>query len=84
MCGASGMEGASVYKSAVMYHTNSPTWAETVSLAVPLDRFQFGHLRLEYRHCSSKLGLFRESKDLKTAPSTRVQYLPLFLNELDR
>ncbi|BES96770.1 dedicator of cytokinesis [Nesidiocoris tenuis] len=52
--GASGMDGASVYKSAVMYHTNSPTWAEIVSLAIPLDRFQAAHLRLEYRHCSTR------------------------------
>lgn len=52
--GAAGTEGSSEYQSLVIYHHNSPTWAETVRLAIPIDKFYGSHVRLEFRHCSSK------------------------------
>ena len=53
--GAAGMEGSSEYQSLVIYHHNSPSWAETVRLAIPIDKFYGSHVRFEFRHCSSKL-----------------------------
>lgn len=52
--GASGMEGQSEYNSMIIYHHNSPAWAENVRLTLPIDKFAGAHVRLEYRHCSSK------------------------------
>ncbi|XP_059476423.1 dedicator of cytokinesis protein 3 isoform X1 [Neocloeon triangulifer] len=52
--GASGMDGSSYYQSVVIYHHNSPWWAETIRLAVPIDRFYGAHVRLEFRHCSTR------------------------------
>lgn len=52
--GAAGMEGSSEYQSLVIYHHNSPSWAETVRLAIPIDKFYGSHVRFEFRHCSSK------------------------------
>lgn len=51
--GAAGMEGSSEYQSLVIYHHNSPSWAETVRLAIPIDKFYGSHVRFEFRHCSS-------------------------------
>lgn len=39
----------------IVYHHNSPGWSETIRLAVPIEKFYGSHIRLEYRHCSSKL-----------------------------
>lgn len=39
----------------IMYHNNSPRWNERLKVAIPIDQFAGAHLRLEYRHCSSKL-----------------------------
>lgn len=52
--GAAGAEASSEYQSLVIYHHNNPCWAETVRLAVPIDRFPGSHVRFEFRHCSSK------------------------------
>ncbi|KAJ1522281.1 hypothetical protein ONE63_002583 [Megalurothrips usitatus] len=52
--GASGMDGATEYQSMIVYHHNSPSWMETVRLAVPIDKFYGSHVRLEYRHCSTR------------------------------
>lgn len=52
--GASGMDGSTEYQSMIVYHHNSPSWMETIRLAVPIDKFYGSHVRLEYRHCSSK------------------------------
>lgn len=60
--GASGMEGASSYHSMIIYHHNNPTWAENIRLTVPIERFSGSHVRLEYRHCSSK-SIFELLKD---------------------
>ncbi|XP_076248536.1 dedicator of cytokinesis spg isoform X2 [Calliopsis andreniformis] len=58
--GAAGMEGSSEYQSLVIYHHNSPAWAETVRLAIPIDKFYGSHVRFEFRHCST-----REKNDKK-------------------
>ncbi|XP_043596698.1 dedicator of cytokinesis protein 3 isoform X2 [Bombus pyrosoma] len=58
--GAAGMEGSSEYQSLVIYHHNSPSWAETVRLAIPIDKFYGSHVRFEFRHCST-----REKNDKK-------------------
>jgi dedicator of cytokinesis protein 3 len=55
--GASGMDGTNEYQSMIVYHHNSPWWSETIRLAVPIDKFYGSHIRLEYRHCSSKCWL---------------------------
>ncbi|XP_033610429.1 dedicator of cytokinesis protein 3 isoform X2 [Cryptotermes secundus] len=52
--GASGMDGANEYQSMIVYHHNSPWWSETIRLAVPIDKFYGSHIRLEYRHCSTR------------------------------
>lgn len=48
------MEGCSEYNSMIIYHHNSPCWAENVRLTLPIDKFAGAHIRLEFRHCSSK------------------------------
>ncbi|XP_017786650.1 PREDICTED: dedicator of cytokinesis protein 3 isoform X2 [Nicrophorus vespilloides] len=58
--GASGCEGYSEYNSMIIYHHNSPAWAENVRLTLPIDKFAGAHVRLEYRHCST-----REKNDKK-------------------
>lgn len=58
--GASGMEPTSEYNSMVIYHHNSPMWAENLRLTLPIDKFAGAHVRLEYRHCST-----REKNDKK-------------------
>ncbi|PSN57625.1 hypothetical protein C0J52_00521 [Blattella germanica] len=52
--GASGMDGTNEYQSMIIYHHNSPWWSETIRLAVPIDKFYGSHIRLEYRHCSTR------------------------------
>ncbi|KAI4460497.1 dedicator of cytokinesis [Holotrichia oblita] len=58
--GASGLDGTSEYNSMIIYHHNSPAWAETVRLTLPIDKFAGAHVRLEFRHCST-----REKNDKK-------------------
>ncbi|XP_074036384.1 dedicator of cytokinesis spg isoform X2 [Leptinotarsa decemlineata] len=58
--GASGSEATSEYNSMIIYHHNSPAWAENVRLTLPIDKFAGAHVRLEYRHCST-----REKNDKK-------------------
>lgn len=38
----------------MLYHNNSPRWAEVLKLPIPIDRFRGSHLRFEFRHCSSE------------------------------
>ncbi|XP_033223488.1 dedicator of cytokinesis protein 3 isoform X2 [Belonocnema kinseyi] len=52
--GAAGTEGSSEYQSLVIYHHNSPTWAETMRLGIPIDKFDGSHVRFEFRHCSTR------------------------------
>ncbi|CAH2075479.1 unnamed protein product, partial [Iphiclides podalirius] len=51
--GASGA-GATCYESLVLYHNNSPAWGEQLRLTVPLDVFTHAHVRIEFRHCSTR------------------------------
>jgi len=43
----------SVYRSPVIYHTNSPRWNEQVRLAVPVNAFGHAHLFFSLSHCGS-------------------------------
>ena len=56
---ASNVEGVSGHQSVVLYHMNNPVWYEMVKVSLPIEKYYGAHLRLEYRHCSSKfLGSF--------------------------
>ncbi|XP_077565455.1 dedicator of cytokinesis protein 4b isoform X3 [Stigmatopora nigra] len=50
----SGEPGADEYHSLVLYHNNSPRWAEQMKLPIPVDMFRGSHVRFEFRHCSTK------------------------------
>lgn len=50
----SGEPGGDEYHSLVLYHNNSPRWAEQIKLPIPVDMFRGSHVRFEFRHCSSK------------------------------
>ena len=53
-CASESTVGATYIHSTVLYHNNSPVWADTLRLQVPLEKFYHAHVRLEYRHCSAK------------------------------
>uniref|UniRef100_A0A8D0GQ39 Dedicator of cytokinesis protein 4 n=1 Tax=Sphenodon punctatus TaxID=8508 RepID=A0A8D0GQ39_SPHPU len=50
----SGEPPASEFHSFVLYHNNSPRWAELLKLPIPVDKFRGAHIRFEFRHCSTK------------------------------
>ncbi|XP_069812400.1 dedicator of cytokinesis protein 4-like, partial [Dendropsophus ebraccatus] len=50
----SGEPAAHEYHSFVLYHNNSPRWAELLKLPIPVDKFRGAHIRFEFRHCSTK------------------------------
>uniref|UniRef100_A0AAQ4Q285 Dedicator of cytokinesis 4b n=1 Tax=Gasterosteus aculeatus aculeatus TaxID=481459 RepID=A0AAQ4Q285_GASAC len=50
----SGEPGGDEYHSLVLYHNNSPRWAEQLKLPIPVDMFRGSHVRFEFRHCSTK------------------------------
>uniref|UniRef100_A0A673YRA2 Dedicator of cytokinesis 4b n=1 Tax=Salmo trutta TaxID=8032 RepID=A0A673YRA2_SALTR len=50
----SGEPGGDEYHSFVLYHNNSPRWAEQIKLPIPVDMFRGAHVRFEFRHCSTK------------------------------
>lgn len=50
----SNCDNVSSYKSCVFYHSNSPRWNESIKINVPLSRFDSVHIRIEFRHCSTK------------------------------
>ncbi|XP_073508062.1 dedicator of cytokinesis protein 4 isoform X5 [Phyllobates terribilis] len=50
----SGEPAAHEYHSFVLYHNNSPRWAELLKLPIPVDKFRGSHIRFEFRHCSTK------------------------------
>uniref|UniRef100_A0A4W4EBP2 Dedicator of cytokinesis 4b n=1 Tax=Electrophorus electricus TaxID=8005 RepID=A0A4W4EBP2_ELEEL len=50
----SGEPGEDEYHSFVLYHNNSPRWAEQIKLPIPVDVFHGSHVRFEFRHCSTK------------------------------
>ncbi|XP_071543136.1 dedicator of cytokinesis protein 3 isoform X3 [Panulirus ornatus] len=49
-----GHEGTTEFASMIMYHNNSPRWNERLKVGIPIDQFAAAHLRLEYRHCSTR------------------------------
>nr|XP_014346036.1 PREDICTED: dedicator of cytokinesis protein 4 [Latimeria chalumnae] len=50
----SGEPPVSEFHSFVLYHNNSPRWAELLKLPIPVDKFRGAHVRFEFRHCSTK------------------------------
>ncbi|CAG7834015.1 unnamed protein product [Allacma fusca] len=42
------------YESFILYHNNNPKWNEIIKIKVPIEKFPDAHLRIEYRHCSTK------------------------------
>ncbi|KAL4612732.1 dedicator of cytokinesis protein 4-like, partial [Arapaima gigas] len=50
----SGEPGTEPFHSFVLYHNNSPRWAEQIKLPLPVDMFRGSHVRFEFRHCSTK------------------------------
>ncbi|XP_069620897.1 dedicator of cytokinesis protein 4 isoform X3 [Ranitomeya imitator] len=50
----SGEPASHEYHSFVLYHNNSPRWAELLKLPIPVDKFRGSHIRFEFRHCSTK------------------------------
>ncbi|XP_051548856.1 dedicator of cytokinesis protein 4-like isoform X2 [Myxocyprinus asiaticus] len=54
VCCGSGEPGMDEHHSFVLYHSNSPRWAEQIKLPIPLEMFHGTHLRFELRHCSTK------------------------------
>uniref|UniRef100_A0A8C1ICS5 Dedicator of cytokinesis 4 n=1 Tax=Cyprinus carpio TaxID=7962 RepID=A0A8C1ICS5_CYPCA len=54
VCCGSGEPGVDEHRSFVLYHSNSPRWAEQIKLPIPLEMFHGTHLRFELRHCSTK------------------------------
>ncbi|KAM6986822.1 dedicator of cytokinesis protein 4b isoform 3-T3 [Aplochiton taeniatus] len=54
VAGGSGEPGGDEYHSFVLYHNNSPRWAEQIKLPIPVDMFRGSHVRFEFRHCSTK------------------------------
>ncbi|KAG8321820.1 Dedicator of cytokinesis protein 3, partial [Homalodisca vitripennis] len=48
------MDGSSEYQTMIVYHHNSPCWAETIRFTVPIDKYATAHVRLEYKHCSTR------------------------------
>lgn len=51
---ASNCDNISCHKSCVFYHSNSPKWNESIKINVPLIEFDNAHIRIEFRHCSTK------------------------------
>jgi len=50
----SNCDNVSSYKSCIFYHSNSPKWHESIKINVPLSEFDSAHIRIEFRHCSTK------------------------------
>ncbi|XP_069759916.1 dedicator of cytokinesis protein 4-like isoform X6 [Narcine bancroftii] len=50
----SGEMPVSEHHSFVLYHNNSPRWGELLKLPIPVDNLRGAHIRLEFRHCSTK------------------------------
>lgn len=51
---ASNCDNISCHKSCIFYHSNSPKWYESIKINIPLAEFDSAHIRLEFRHCSTK------------------------------
>ena len=51
---SAGARGKSKTALPILYHNNAPIWNETIRLQVPIEKFNNGHIRMEFRHCSAK------------------------------
>ncbi|RLU17100.1 hypothetical protein DMN91_011169 [Ooceraea biroi] len=75
--GAAGMDGSSEYQSLVIYHYNSPSWAETVRLAIPIDKFYGSHVRPSTFSRSPKETVFVHTLLCSTKLTQNVDLLSL-------
>lgn len=50
----SNCDNISFYRSCIFYHSNSPKWNDSIKINVPLAEFDNAHIRIEFRHCSTK------------------------------
>lgn len=50
----SGQDMISEYQSMVLYHNNTPRWADIIKLVIPIEKFDGAHVRIEYYHCSTR------------------------------
>lgn len=50
----SNCDNVTCHKSCVFYHSNTPKWNEVIKINVPLAEFDSSHIRIEFRHCSTK------------------------------
>ncbi|XP_074603894.1 dedicator of cytokinesis spg isoform X2 [Brevipalpus obovatus] len=68
ICGSisygSGVELITTFVSQVLYHNNNPRWMESLKVLIPLEVFDLkAHLRIEFRHCSTKEYQSHKEKD---------------------
>ncbi|KAK2187560.1 hypothetical protein NP493_162g07017 [Ridgeia piscesae] len=49
-----GVANVTEYNGVIFYHNNSPRWNDTVKLTIPIEKYYRSHLRLEFRHCSTR------------------------------
>lgn len=50
----SNCDSFTCYKSSIFYHSNMPRWNEHIRINVPLSEFDSAHIRIEFRHCSTR------------------------------
>ncbi|KAG1701194.1 Dedicator of cytokinesis protein 3 [Nymphon striatum] len=50
----SGQDPVIKYNSFILYHNNVPHWGEIIKLEVPIDRFNGAHIRIDFKHCSTR------------------------------
>lgn len=77
MAAGSGEPGSDQYHSLVLYHNNSPRWAEQIKLPLPVDMFRGSHVRFEFRHCSSKYldRVLEPGSEPRTVCEPELEYL---------
>lgn len=75
MAVGSGEPGGDEYHTFVLYHNNSPRWAELIKLPIPVDMFRGSHVRFEFRHCSSKSDVTAEKTIVLFVPRSRMHFM---------
>ncbi|XP_053200600.1 dedicator of cytokinesis protein 3-like isoform X2 [Panonychus citri] len=59
-----GIDSVSTYTSQVLYHNNNPRWMESIKVLIPLEVCDLkAHIRIEFRHCSTKENQSQREKD---------------------
>ncbi|XP_015795969.1 dedicator of cytokinesis protein 3 isoform X2 [Tetranychus urticae] len=59
-----GIDSVTTYTSQVLYHNNNPRWMESIKVLIPLEVCDLkAHIRIEFRHCSTKENQSQREKD---------------------